>query len=122
MGAPTFPKEAHMTNNDYTPVPDARLCHDDAEALLAINASLHSPSPEWVHFLSETLSHWLVEQRAPQGVVDEAKARWLIERIDEGDRRPHPAALAVLRRCCVIARDVPRQMLQYLRMQEARPA
>ena len=100
----------------------ARLNPDDAEALLAINARLRSPSPEWVNFIGETLSHWLVEQRAPQGVVDEAKAIWLIERIDEGGAVHSPAALHLLRRCCVKAQRVPQRLMRYLQAQEARMA
>lgn len=100
----------------------ARLNLDDADALLAINAYLRSPSPEWISFIGETLSHWLVEQRAPQGVVDEAKAIWLIERIDEDGEVNSPAALNLLRRCCVKAQSVPGRLMQYLQMQEARMA
>ena len=100
----------------------ARLNPDDAEALLAINAHLRSPSPEWVSFICETLSHWLVEQRSPQGVVDDAKATWLIERIDEGGAVNSPAALNLLRRCCVKAQRVPLRLMQYLQVQEARMA
>jgi len=97
-----------------------RIASDDAEALLEINATLRSPSPEWVEFVGETVSHWLVEQRAPEGIVDEAKAHWLISRIDEGGHVPSPAALAVLRRCCIKAREVPTVLLGYLRVQELR--
>lgn len=98
----------------------ARLNPDDAEALLAINAHLRSPSPEWVSFIGETLSHWLVEQRVPHGVVDDAKAMWLIERIDEGGEVNSPAALNLLQRCCVKAQRVPQRLMQYLQVQEAR--
>ena len=96
------------------------LSHDDAEALLAINAHLSAPSPEWVDFIGETLSTWLVEHRAPHGELDDGKARWLIERIDEDGQVHSPAALALLRRVCVKARAVPALLLHYLRAQETR--
>jgi len=102
------------------PGPTQTLSHDDAEALLAINAHLRKPSPEWVDFIGETLSTWLVEHRAPQGEVDDGKARWLIDRIDEGGQVNSPAALALLRRVCVKARGVPALLLHYLRAQETR--
>lgn len=91
---------------------------DDADALLAINAHLRSPSPEWVEFLGETLSTWLVEQRSPAGLIDEAKAHWLVSRIDEDGMVTTPGALALLRRCCIKARTVPASLLAYLRNQE----
>lgn len=90
---------------------------DDAEALLAINMHVRSPSPEWVEFLGETISTWLVEQRAPAGVMDDTKSHWLLTRIDEGGASS-PAALALLRQCCVKARAVPAALLAYLRQQE----
>jgi hypothetical protein len=96
------------------------LCVDDADALLAINAHVVSPSPEWIEFLGETLSTWLVEHRSPAGVVDDAKAHWLISRIDEGGAVTSPGSLALLRRCCVKARTVPATLLAYLRQQENR--
>jgi hypothetical protein len=102
------------------PRPAQTLSHDDAEALLAINAHLSAPSPEWVDFIGETLSTWLVEHRAPHGELDDGKARWLIERIDEDGQVHSPAALALLRRVCVKARAVPALLLHYLRAQETR--
>lgn len=100
--------------------PAQTLSHDDAEALLAINAHLHRPSPEWVDFIGETLSTWLVEHRAPHGEMDHGKAQWLIERIDDNGQVHSPAALALLRRVCLKAGGVPLPLLHYLRAQESR--
>jgi len=91
---------------------------DDADALLAIDAHVLSPSPEWIAFLGETVSTWLVEQRAPTGVMDEGKAQWLMARIDDGGAVTSPGSLALLRRCCVRAHTVPASLLAYLRDQE----
>ena len=96
------------------------LSLDDADALLAINTHVLSPSPEWVEFLGETLSTWLVEHRSPAGVVDDAKAHWLISRIDDAGEVTSPGSLALLRRCCVKARTGPASLLAYLRQQENR--
>ena len=96
------------------------MSHDEADALLAIDSHLRSPSPEWVEFIGETLSTWLVEHRAPAGIVDDAKARWLLDRIDAGGEVQSPAALALLRRCCVKAGQVPNTLIRYLRAQELR--
>lgn len=91
---------------------------DDAEALLAIDVHLRAPSPEWVCFIAETLSTWLVEQRHPSGVMDDSKAQWLMTRIDEEGQVRSPGALALLRQCCLRAHTVPALMLAYLRDQE----
>lgn len=104
----------HRPGRDHPP----RLSSDDAEALLDISALLPSPSPEWVEFIGETVSTWLVEHRAPSGVVDSAKAHWLLERIDEGGQVSSPTGLALLQRCCVKARAVPGELMHYLRRQE----
>ena len=109
-----MPNLSNRLDDNHTP----RLSKDDAEALLDINAMLRAPSPEWVSFVGETVSTWLVEHRAPAGVVDEAKANWLLARIARRGETPSPAALAVLRRCCVKARQVPTALIRYLRMQE----
>ena len=100
---------------------DPGLSPDDAEALLAIDAHALAPSPEWIEFLGETLSTWLVEQRAPAGVMDDGKTQWLIARIDTDGAVTSPGSLALLRRCCVKAQTVPASLLAYLRDQECAP-
>ncbi len=109
-----MPSLSNRLDQTHTP----RLSKDDAEALLDINAMLRAPSPEWVAFVGESVSTWLVEHRAPEGIVDMAKARWLLARMDRRGDGASPAALAVLRRCCVKAQQVPAALIRYLRFQE----
>ena len=72
---------------------DGRITPDEAEAIFAINQKLTAPARDWVDFFVEALSVWLVDQQQPEGYVDAAQARWLIDRIDAEGR---PATLAEL--------------------------
>ena len=97
----------------------ARLSADQADALLAINADLPAPAPEWVEFVGETVSHWLVEDMAPTGEVDEAKARWLLARVGRAGSL-NAAALVLVQRCCIKAQRVSGELTRFLVAEEAR--
>ncbi|HWU03407.1 MAG TPA: hypothetical protein VN222_11775 [Novosphingobium sp.] len=100
--------------------PAPRISADDADALLAIDADLSAPAPEWIEFVGETVSTWLVEQTAPHGEVDAEKTRWLLDRVDRDGHVRSAAALVLLQRCCIKARHVSAELRQYLGIQEAR--
>jgi hypothetical protein len=55
---------------------------DEADALFVLNDRLAAPSPEWSDFFIEALSEFIVNGCGPRGYVDDARADWLIERID----------------------------------------
>jgi len=97
----------------------ARLSLAQADALLAINADLPAPAPEWVEFVGESVSHWLVEDIAPAGEVDEAKARWLLARVGRGGAL-NAAALVLVQRCCIKAQRVSSVLTGFLIAEEAR--
>ena len=97
----------------------ARLDAGGADALLAINADLPRPAPEWVEFVGESVSHWLVEDIAPAGEVDDAKARWLLARIGRAGAL-NAAALVLVQRCCIKARRVSGELTRFLMAEEAR--
>ncbi len=66
--------------------PDGRIDAPEADAIFDLNTSVRDTSREWVDFFVEAISTYVVRQQAPQGFVDDAKAAWLIGRIDTDGR------------------------------------
>jgi hypothetical protein len=61
---------------------DGVIGQEEARTLFAVNDSLKEEPADWCDFFVEAISEFLVNGLGPEGYVDEAKAKWLIERID----------------------------------------
>ena len=85
----------------------------EAEQILAINASLTSPTAEWTDFLVEALSVWLIDQQDPRGYVDVAQAEWLIARLDRGGRVETMSEIELLVRVLEKATSAPDRLRQF---------
>ena len=68
----------------------------EAEAIFAINNAAKKTCPQWVDFFVEAITSYLVEQTPPQGFVDDANARWLIDQIGKDGRMETRAELLLL--------------------------
>lgn len=71
--------------------PDGAVSAEEAEALFALNRSAGDRAREWDDFFAEAMTDYVVNQTAPRGYVDEARAAWLIGQIDR-DGAPIDAA------------------------------
>lgn len=69
------------------------LTRDEAEALFEIERRAHPDSPEWGEFFVDTILDYLLWQERPSGVLNEAKAEWLLS---QADRTRSLAAFALL--------------------------
>jgi len=65
---------------------DNAVSAEEAAALMSLNADAGAISPDWRSFFIEAMTDYVVRQAEPQGYVDEAKARWLIEAVQREQR------------------------------------
>ncbi|MEJ5977159.1 hypothetical protein WG901_10970 [Novosphingobium sp. PS1R-30] len=72
---------------------DGKIDADEAEAILAVDGRVSVPNPEWTTFFVEAVHDFLLNGAEPFGEIDEAKADWLLARID---REALPASIAAL--------------------------
>ena len=66
--------------------PDGKIDPAEADAIFDLNSALKDSPREWVDFFVEAIDTYVVHQQAPVGYVDDAKANWLISRIDSDGR------------------------------------
>lgn len=61
---------------------DGAIDPAEADAIFDLNTAIKATSREWVDFFVEAMKQYVVHQQAPVGFVDDAKAAWLMARID----------------------------------------
>jgi len=100
--------------------PDGKIDVAEADAIFDLNGAVGDTSPEWVDFFVEALTDYVVTQQLPSGYVDEAKAAWLIARIDSDGRVGSLGELELLVKVLEQASNVPDSLKAYaLRQIEA---
>jgi len=109
---------AVMTADDVLAIrrvawPDGRIDATEADAIFALNDAISSPPAEWVEFFVEALTAYVVRQQQPTGYVDDAKADWLMARIDADGRVESRAELELLVKLLETAINVPDRLKAY---------
>lgn len=116
---------AVMTADDVLAIrrvawPDGKIDAVEADAIFALNDAVAAPPGEWVDFFVEAITAYVVQQQAPTGYVDDAKAAWLIARMDADGRVESRGELELLVRILEVAVNVPEALKNYaLRQIEA---
>jgi hypothetical protein len=93
--------------------PDGRIDAPEADAIFDLNSSVKDTSREWVDFFVEAISTYVVRQQAPVGYVDDAKAAWLMSRIDSDGRVESLGELEALVKILEDATNVPEALKAY---------
>lgn len=93
--------------------PDGRIDPAEADAIFDLNDSVKSADREWVDFFVEAMREFVVHQTAPAGYVDDAKAQWLIARIDRDGRVDSLGELELLVKVLEDATAVPEALRAY---------
>ena len=62
---------------------DSEVTRETADELFAVARAGLVNAPEWAEFFVEMITEHVVWQARPTGVVDDAKAEWLLARADE---------------------------------------
>ncbi len=124
MTAPTFDLDARLkskaaiTADDTLAMrrlvwPDGKIDPGEAEAIFDLNTAVQGSSREWVDFFVEAISVYIVHQQAPEGYVDDAKANWLMAKIDSDGRVDSLGELELLVKILEDATNVPEQLKSY---------
>jgi len=93
--------------------PDGAIDPAEAEAIFDLNGSVKSSAREWVDFFVEAIKHYVVHQQAPVDYVDEAKAAWLIQRIDSDGKVDSLGELELLVEILEDATNAPESLKAY---------
>ena len=93
--------------------PDGRIDPAEAEAIFDLNDAVRSADREWLDFFVEAMNDYVVRQTAPAGYVDEAKAQWLIARIDRDGRVDSLGELELLVKILEDATNAPASLKSY---------
>ncbi len=93
--------------------PDGKIDPAEAEAIFDLNNTVRDTSPEWVDFFVEALTDYVVHQQVPSGYVDEAKANWLMTKIDSDGRVESLGELELLVKLLEAATSVPDSLKAY---------
>ncbi|MDE2363379.1 MAG: hypothetical protein KGM42_11935 [Hyphomicrobiales bacterium] len=80
------------------------LTRDEADALFDIERAISMDCPDWSEFFIDTIVDYLLWQQRPSGVLNEAKAEWLIAQVDRTKTLP---AFAILVAALQEAERVP---------------
>lgn len=109
---------AAMTADDVLAIrriawPDSCIDATEADAMFALNNAIASPPAEWVEFFVEALTAYVVRQQQPTGYIDDAKAAWLMARIDADGRVETGAELDLLVRVLEVATNAPDALKAY---------
>jgi hypothetical protein len=93
--------------------PDGKIDPAEADAIFDVNTSIKGSTPEWVDFFADAISTFLVRQQTPVGYVDDAKASWLMARIDVDGRVDSLGELTLLVKILEDATNVPETLKAY---------
>ena len=93
--------------------PDGKIDPGEAEAIFDLNTAVQGSSREWVDFFVEAISVYVVHQQAPEGYVDEAKAAWLMAKIDSDGQVESLGELELLVKILEDATNVPESLKSY---------
>lgn len=86
-----------------------RSC-EDALALLSLNDACPEHDPEWEIYFVESLANFLVDASEPAGMIDEAKAGWLMRTIASDGAIHSPLELEFMLHAMELASEVPESL------------
>lgn len=92
---------------------DGKIDADEAEAIFGVNDRIAAHDAQWADFFVEALTDYVVNGAEPFGYVDEAKADWLMARIDRDGRLESMAELELLAKLFERATAVPERLRTY---------
>lgn len=92
---------------------DGEIDPSEAYAIFDLNGAVKSTSRDWVDFFVEAMTVFIVRQQAPQGYVDDAKAAWLMARIDRDGRVDTLGEFELLAKVLEDATSVPDALKSY---------
>ena len=92
---------------------DGAIDPGEADAIFELNSAVKSPAREWVDFFVEAMKHYVVHQQSPVGYVDDAKAAWLMQRLDSDGKVDSLGELELLVEIVESGINVPESLKSY---------
>jgi len=92
---------------------DGRIDPTELDSLFALDESAERRDREWVSMLSEAIVDYIVHQRAPEGYVDEANAKWLVDRIARDGVVKTESELEALIKVLEAAKSSPESLVSF---------
>lgn len=92
---------------------DGLISQEEASSLFEINDRAEIKTMAWASFFIEALCDFLIFQMEPEGYVDEANARWLIDHIEADGKVETIAELDLLISVMERAQSVPESLSQF---------
>jgi len=93
--------------------PDGTIDPAEADAIFELNGAVRDASRQWVDFFVEAMTAYVVRQQKPTGYVDDAKAAWLISKIDQDGQIGSLSELELLVTVLETAINVPDRLKSY---------
>lgn len=85
----------------------------EADAIFAVNDRVTTANEAWIEYFVEALTEFVVNGSEPRGFIDEARADWLIARIDHDGRLDSLAELELLTKVLEKAANAPGRLKDY---------
>lgn len=92
---------------------DGKIDADEADAIFGVNDRIDKHDVAWSDFFVEAIGEFLVNGDEPRGYVDEAKADWLMARIDRDGKLGSRAELELLAKLFERATAAPERLRAY---------
>jgi hypothetical protein len=92
---------------------DGKIYHGEAEAIIALNQAIESPTKEWVDFFVEAISEFVLNGTKPRGLCDAEEARWLINALERDGKIDSMAELELLVSVVEKSQNVPDVLKQF---------
>ncbi|HMB47792.1 MAG TPA: hypothetical protein VKN63_05900 [Afifellaceae bacterium] len=92
---------------------DGRIDPAELDSLFALDESAERRDREWVSLLSEAIVDYLVHQQAPEGYIDEANAKWLVDRIARDGVVKTESELEALIKVLEAAKSSPESLVSF---------
>ena len=92
---------------------DGKIDAAELDSLFALDEAAKRRDPEWVSLFTEAVVDYLVHQEEPRGYVDEANAKWLVDRIGRDGVVKTDSELEVLVKVLEAAKSSPQSLVSF---------
>ncbi len=101
---------AHAQDMRRVVYKDGGIDPSELDSIFALDEAAAQRDREWVHLIVEATVDFLVHQEAPRGYIDEANAKWLMDRISTDGQVKTDSELEVLIKVLEAAKSSPESL------------
>ena len=101
---------AHAQDMRRVVYKDGAIDPSELDAIFTLDETAEQRDREWVHLIVEATVDFLVHQQEPRGYIDEANAKWLMDRISKDSQVKTDSELEVLVKVMEAAKSSPESL------------